>query len=44
MYANYKIKVTAQMLSTSDASSVVGESAPSELVYTNAKLLGDYIK
>ncbi|HQL99835.1 MAG TPA: hypothetical protein PLH98_04650 [Ruminococcus flavefaciens] len=44
VYANYKVKVTAQMLSSANANDGVGASAPSELVYTNAKLLGDYIK
>ena len=44
VYANYKVKVTAQMLSSANPNAGVGASAPSELVYTNAKLLGDYIK
>ena len=49
MYANYKIAVSAEMLirtttngTTND--SIVGKNATGELIYTNAKLLGDYIK
>jgi len=49
MYANYKIAVSAEMLirtTTNETSSdsIVGKNATGELVYTNAKLLGDYIK
>jgi len=49
LYANYKVVISAEMLirtttngTTSD--NVVGKNATSELIYTNAKLLGDYIK
>ena len=40
-YSNYKIVVSAQMM---DGESGVGDAPSDELVYTNAKLLTDYIK
>ncbi|MCR4644914.1 MAG: hypothetical protein K5695_05835 [Oscillospiraceae bacterium] len=42
-YANYKVSVSAQML-IGQTETGVGASAPGDLVYTNAKLIGDYIK
>jgi hypothetical protein len=40
-YANYKVVVTAQMM---NGNASVGASPSDDLVYTNAKLLVDYIK
>ena len=44
LYANYKVTVSAQMLNSEAPDNGAGTSASGELIYTNAKLLGDYIK
>lgn len=45
-YANYKVKVTAQMIrfTSEDVIEGCGTGVSSELIYTNAKLIGDFIK
>ena len=41
IYANYKVVISAQMMNGNNG---VGDAPGDDLVYTNAKLLTDYIK